>query len=258
MKRLRSQLFVYGVVVMAGLIVAPPSASAQYMGKNFHGDFGVNSGTQAGPGFYVAIPFAQWNADNIKDADGHEIATAFQGLAIRATFPTLIGVTPKKFLGANYGFMVASPFSTIRPERTIPQEFEADWGLNDFYVVPLYLGWHTPRADFVAGYGFYAPTGRYEAGANDNVGLGMWSHEIQAGTTVYLDAAKKISAATTAYFEMHSNKKDQDLKVGNLLTLEGGAVQRLKSTARSASALPEQISNDTGRYSAHRSAGDQS
>ena len=91
------------------------------------------------------------------------------------------------------------------------------------YVVPLYLGWHTPRADFVAGYGFYAPTGRYEAGANDNVGLGMWSHEIQGGTTVYLDAAKKFSAATTAYFELHSNKKDQDLKVGNLLTLEGGA-----------------------------------
>ena len=142
---------------------------------------------------------------------------------MRALFPTIIGVTPKKVLGANYGFMVALPFSTIRPERTIPESFEPDWGLNDLYVVPLYLGWHAPRADFVAGYGFYAPTGRYEAGANDNVGLGMWSQEIQAGTTVYLDAAKKISAATTAYLELHSNKKDQDLKVGNLLTLEGGA-----------------------------------
>ena len=142
---------------------------------------------------------------------------------MRALFPTIIGVTPKKVLGANYGFMVALPFSTIRPERTIPESFEPDWGLNDLYVVPLYLGWHAPRADFVAGYGFYAPTGRYEAGANDNVGLGMWSQEIQAGTTVYLDSAKKVSAATTAYFEFHSNKKDQDLKVGNLLTLEGGA-----------------------------------
>ena len=43
------------------------------------------------------------------------------------------------------------------------------------------------RADFIAGYGFYAPTGRYEAGADDNIGLGMWSHEIQGGTTLYVN-----------------------------------------------------------------------
>ena len=204
------------------------------LGNNFHGDFGVNSGTQAGPGFYVAIPFAQWNADHIKDADGNTLAASrFQGFDVRALFPTMIGVTPRKVLGANYGFMAALPFSTIRPERTIPESFEPDWGLNDMYAVPLYLGWHAPRADFVAGYGFYAPTGRYEAGANDNVGLGMWSQEIQAGTTVYLDSAKKVSAAATAYVAFHSNKKDQDLKVGNLLTLEGGAAYNVPENWRS-------------------------
>ena len=48
------------------------------------------------------------------------------------------------------------------------------------------------------------PTGRYEAGATDNVGLGMWSHEIQGGVTANLDAAKRVSVATTACFEMHS------------------------------------------------------
>ena len=168
---------------------------------------------------------------------------------MRALFPTIIGVTPKKLLGANYGFMVAVPFSTIRPERTIPESFEPDWGLNDLYVVPLYLGWHAPRADFVAGYGFYAPTGRYEAGANDNVGLGMWSQELQAGTTVYLDAAKKISAATTAYLELHSNKKDQDLKVGNLLTLEGGAaynVPRIGGAFGVGYYLQAKLSDDSG------------
>ena len=64
----------------------------------------------------LAIPFAQWNADHIKDADGKTLAaSAFQGLDIRVMFPTLIGVTPKKVLGAYYGFMVALPFSTVRP-----------------------------------------------------------------------------------------------------------------------------------------------
>ena len=115
------------------------------------------------------------------------------------------------------------PFSTIRPER-VDEDVEdpTNWGFTDMYVVPLHLGWHTPRADFVAGYGFYAPTGRYEAGATDNVGLGMWSHEIQGGVTAFLDPGKKVSLATTAFFEFHSKKKDLDLKVGNLLTFEGG------------------------------------
>lgn len=99
------------------------------------------------------------------------------------------------------------------------------------------------------GYGFFAPTGRYEAGADDNIGLGMWSQEIQGGTTVYLDAGKKISVATTAYLEMHSNKKDQDLKVGNLLTLEGGAaynVPRIGGAFGVGYCLQNKMSDDSG------------
>jgi hypothetical protein len=77
----------------------------------------------------------------------------------------------------------------------------------------------------------------------------MWSHEIQGGTTVYLDAAKKFSAATTAYVEMHSNKKDQDLKVGNLLTLEGGAaynVSRIGGAFGVGYYLQAKLSDDSG------------
>jgi hypothetical protein len=236
-------------VLIASLVLAQP-ASAQYLGNNFHGDFGVNSGTQAGPGLYFAVPFAQWNADNIKDADGNTVlGDTFQGFDVRALFPTVVVVTPKKLLGANYGFMVAPPFLTKRPERAGLELVEPDWGFSDMYVVPLYLGWHTPRADFVAGYGFFAPTGEYVPGGEDNVGLGMWGHEIQGGTTIYLDAAKQYSVATTAYFEMHSNKKDQDLKVGNLLTLEGGVaynVPKIGGAFGLGYYLQSKVSDDTG------------
>ena len=217
------------------------------MGNNFHGDFGVNSGSQAGPGFYFAIPFAQWNIRRNQECGRQSSWRPFQGFDLRAS-PTIIVVTPKKLLGANYGFMAAVPSRPIRPERTCEPR-TSDWGLSDLYVVPLYLGWHTPRADFVAGYGFYAPTGKYEAGANDNVGLGMWSQEIQGGTTVYLDAAKKFSAATTAYLEIHSDKKDQDLKVGNLLTLEGGVaynVPKIGGAFGIGYYLQNKLSDDSG------------
>src|SRR4249919_402594 len=87
------------LALIGSLVVAAP-ASAQYLPNNFHGDFGVNSGTQPGPGFYLGIPFAQWNVDHIKDADADTFLTPFQDFDVRAFFPTIIAVTPGKVLGA--------------------------------------------------------------------------------------------------------------------------------------------------------------
>jgi hypothetical protein len=237
---------------LVGSLVAPLPALAQYQGHNFRGDFGVNSGTQPPPGVFFSLPFGQWGVDSIKDAAGDPfLANRFKGFDLRLVPLTIVGVTPRKVLGANYGFMVAPTFSTVRPESVGEGEVDSSsWDFNDIYVVPVYLGWHLPRADFVAGYGFFAPTGRYTAGADDNVGLGMWSHELQAGTTLYLDEAKAFSLATTAYLEMHSNKKDQDLKVGNLLTLEGGAaynVPKFGAAFGVAYYLQNKVSDDSGR-----------
>jgi hypothetical protein len=187
--------------------------------------------------------------DQINNADGRDVLSSlFPGIDVRVLPPTAVVVTKKKVLGANYGFTVAVPFSTIRPERASEQADPPDWGFHDIYVVPLQLGWHRERADFVAGYGFFAPTGHYEVG-DENVGLGMWSHEVQFGTTVFLDPAKKFSAATTAYVEFHSNKKDQDLKVGNLITLEGGFaynVPKIGGAFGIGYYLQNKVSDDTG------------
>jgi len=66
------------------------------------------------------------------------------------------------------------------------------------------------------------PTGRYSPDADDNLGSGMWTFEMSVGTTLYFDEARSWHFATTAYFETHTEKKDTDQKVGNILTLEGG------------------------------------
>lgn len=70
--------------------------------------------------------------------------------------------------------------------------------------------------------GIYAPTGRYEFGVDDNVGLGMWGFELFGGTTAYLDADKRWSFAATAFYETHTEKEGTNIKVGDLLTIEGG------------------------------------
>jgi hypothetical protein len=59
----------------------------------------------------------------------------------------------------------------------------------------------------------------------------MWSYEVSGGATVYLDQARSISIASTAYWETHTAKDGEvriedvtvrDVKVGQLLTVEGG------------------------------------
>ncbi len=194
---------------------------AQLNGQNVKGDQGLKSGSQAPPGAYIAVPLWFYDADKLKDRNGNELrfgslSTAVYGLALNV-------VTSKKIFGGNYGFLVAVPWANNRVQGA--NDFEADpgAGLTDSFVQPITLGWHSPRADAIVAYGVYVPTGRYEDGAPDNTGLGMWAQELLAGTTVFLNAKRSLHVATTASLDFQSAKKDSDTKVGNILNLEGGA-----------------------------------
>ena len=51
----------------------------------------------------------------------------------------------------------------------------------------------------------------------------MWSYEPFVGTTLYLTRPRTTSLATTVFWEFHSEKEDTNVKVGQILTFEGGA-----------------------------------
>lgn len=208
------------VVVTTFLLMSPAASFAQLNGQNIKGDAGLKSGSQAPPGAYVAIPLWFYSADAVKDRDGNEVLTGNLDAAVFGV--ALNVVTTRTVLGANYGFLVALPWANNRIQGN--QDFDSNpgTGLTDMFIQPISLGWHRPRADITAAYGLYVPTGRYEDGAENNTGLGMWAQEILLGTTVYLNAARTLHAATTATFDFQSEKEDSDTKVGNILNLEGG------------------------------------
>jgi len=215
-----SESVVKTVLVVGLLTFGASSASAQLSGHNLVGDFGLLSGSQPEPGLYLVAPFARYGSDTIKDRTGNPLNFA-GNVVVQAFFPTAFVVTDWKLFGANYGFIASPPFINQRYESP---RFDQETGMafSDAYIVPLHLGWHTPRADVTVAYGFIAPTGRYEAGADDNRGLGMWSHEITTGVTAFFDDEKNWHAATTMFYEMHSEIEDSNTKVGDLITLEGG------------------------------------
>ncbi len=207
------------------LILAAP-AQAQLNGSHTLGDFGVQSGTQPAPGFYAALFYLRYDTDTIKDADGNTIRPAPQSpgsLAVSAVAPLAWYVSKAKILGANYGAMVTLPLANASLEApAFALDNTVDTSVSDLLIRPIDLGWHTKRADVSAGLQVYAPTGRYERGGDDNIGKGMWTYEPFLGTTVYFDERRTVSLAATAYWEFHGDKKDTNVNVGQILSLQGG------------------------------------
>jgi hypothetical protein len=221
------------LLAVAFSIAAP--AYAQLNGENLLGDMGVKSGTQPEPGLYISNVYYRYFTDAIKGPDGRTIVfdpTRAGSQTINAAVPIVLYISPKKLMGAHYGMMAVMPFANGSLEAPgLGLSEKASLGASDLYVMPAQLGWQWKRADAVAGFAFFAPTGRHAAGASDNLGKDMWSYEVSGGTTVYLDPKRTLSVATTAFWETHSKKAGEvrfenatvtDVKVGQLLTLEGG------------------------------------
>ncbi len=208
------------------LVLAASPAGAQFLGHNYPGDLGLMSGTQAPPGWNLAAVYLRYDGETLRDRDGNSVALDpdEQGsLDVNSYALALTYVTEKRILGGTYGFGIFPAFTDNRFQAPILLINEkVDTGFTDLNIQPITLGWNTKRADFTAGLSIYAPTGSYEAGADDNLGMGMWTFEIFGGTTVYLDKARSWHFATAAYYETHTKKEGTDIKVGDILTLEGG------------------------------------
>ena len=211
--------------LVAAVLWATP-AHAQYNGSHTLGDFGVLAGTQPAAGFYTAGFYYHYSTDSIRDRNGDPVTLSPDqpgNLSINAYAPILWYVSKVKILGANYGAMAVVPIANGSLEApAFGLDGATGTHLADMYLRPLDLGWHKKQADFVGGFGFYAPTGKYEKGGDSNTGKGMWTYEPFAGMTVYFDAKKTWSFATNVFWEISGTKQDSEVKVGQLLTLEGG------------------------------------
>lgn len=217
-------LAVAASLILAVLVSTP--ASAQLSGANFKGDYGLTSASQPPPGWWLGLYYVAYDTDTVRDKNGDRISfdpsrrgsVTAQGIA-----PLAWWVSDKKILGANYSLQIAPAIANTKLAAPVfGLDQDTGFGLGDLYLQPINLGWHKERSDYTAGLGVYVPIGKYEDGADDNVGLGMWTYEVFAGATFYLNPAKTWNLALTAYWETHSEKEDSSQQVGDILTLEGG------------------------------------
>jgi hypothetical protein len=103
--------------------------------------------------------------------------------------PAFVWVSPWKILGAHYGAQIIPTFgntsvlAALRTETDFGVDTdESQFGVGDLYVKPVWLGWDGGHYSAAAGYGFYAPIGKYNNGDPHNIGLGFWTLKFQLAT----------------------------------------------------------------------------
>ncbi|KAF2336332.1 SphA family protein [Flavobacterium daemonense] len=194
---------------------------AQLKGGHILGSSGLQSGTQA-PENTVSLylPGYLYTAGSLRDANGDKsIANPDVNM-----FLTGVGanyVSDFKILGANYGATLLLAFASNRIQGSYVDS-KSPFAFTDMLVQPIQLGWHHKKADFVFSYQLYLPTGKYELGASDNSGLGMFINEFSGGTTLFFNDKKTVHFSILAAYEINGKKKDTDIKTGDILSVEGG------------------------------------
>jgi hypothetical protein len=215
------------IVAAIAMLGSAREAAAQFSGSHSLGDFGVASATQPAPGLYVAAFYYRYDTDTVKDSTGRQITVAPgtpASVTVSAFAPVVWYVGKGTILGgAHYGVMAVIPVANSAIQVPIfGLDTTTSTKLADSYFRPLDLGWHKPRADVSAGFGLYTPTGTFVPKGSGNTGRGMWTSEPYVGTTVYFDEKRTFSAAALASYEIHSQKQDTAVTVGQILNLEGG------------------------------------
>ena len=97
--------------------------------------------------------------------------------------------------------------------------------------MPFILGWNRERIAIRAIYGFLAPTGRFVAGGNDNVGSGYWTNAVSSGQTFYLKENKRLVLSTFEMYEFHGVQEDTGTNPGETFDLDYSMMGSLLRTS---------------------------
>jgi hypothetical protein len=203
------------------------SALAQQKGQWVPGQYGLNAGAISEPGITYANMPLNYSASRLNDSNGNRLTQNVTGTYSFWVDENIFYFVPKqKFLGGYFMPYVALNYASGELVANITgtnlSTGGGGSGFADMYVQPLNLGWHLKRADVVAGYGFSAPTGRYTAGASDNVGSGYWGNNITSGTTFYITKDKGTSANLATDWEVHGQRQAASTPAGQFSNITPG------------------------------------
>src|SRR5215472_5946363 len=214
-----SRVWLRIVAIVCTLILAK-EAKAQSRGVYPLGMSATNSGVTPEPGFTYSNQLLFYSRDEVKDQNGNTVPIT--GInSVLMDMNSLIWISTKKLLGgARYSAFATLPFAKNDLTSDIHGNISGGGGFADSYYVPFVLGWSKERVAIRVLYGFLAPTGRFAAGASDNVGSGYWTNALSSGQTFYLKKDKSWAFSAYEMYEFHTTQEATGTHPGQTFDLD--------------------------------------
>jgi len=216
------------VVVLTCLLVAA-TAGAQDLGHKLPGVIGLDAARIPEPGLYVVDRVVDYSADELRDRAGREIPIddlQLRGLAngVGVSYTTRFSQTVSLTLTAAAPVAHLSLNIHDRPEASFDR-----FGLTDFYIQPLRLGWRGQRFDAVASYAFYLPSGKSPLAGGQGLSSGQITHQWAGGGSLFKDQSRRVFLTALGSYDLNLRKSGIDITRGDTFQVQGGAgVSRIR------------------------------
>ena len=206
-------------------IGVPARAEAQNRGVYPLGMTATGAGITPDPGFTYANQLLFYSRDKSKADDGSTLPVSGQN-AVIMDMNSFIWVGDWTLLGgARYSIIATLPVAKNQLVSDLNGPLSGGSGFADSYYLPLVLGWNGERASIRAMAGVLAPTGRFAAGANDNVGSGYWTPTLSSGQTVHLTRSRSLTLSIFELYEWHTTQRGTGTRPGDAINLDGSLVR---------------------------------
>jgi hypothetical protein len=218
-------LAVTGLVAI-NIFVGRPAAQAQIRGVYPVGMNATNSGVTPEAGITYSNLFVFFSRDEKKGAHGEVLATGEN--SVMMDMNSFIWVSKKeiRFLGgAVFSASATLPVANNSLSSDVNGALSGGGGFADSYYQPIILGWRKKRAAIRAISGFLAPTGRFSADANTNVGSGYWTPVVASGQTIYLTESKATALSAFQMYEFRTTQAGTMIHPGQTFDLDYSLTQ---------------------------------
>jgi len=203
-------------------------ALAQNRGVYPLGLSAFNAGATPAPGFSYTNAFLFYSRDEEKGTGGEVLATGQQSVLLDMNtllWSSNAGVAALG--GARFSSAVTVPIANNSLSSSTQGAISGAGGMGDLYFQPVILSWRQSRVDLRAILGVLAPTGRFSAGATDNVGNGYWTPVIAAGESFYLSPNQATTLSLFEMYEFHGAQSGTGIRPGESFDLDYSLMQAL-------------------------------
>jgi hypothetical protein len=216
--------------LLAGSLLLTISGQAQVLPPT-RGDYtpgfnATNSGVLPQPGFTYSNTFMDYSFNQARGGNG-QLLPPDVSVTLFADANIFMWVSKKKILGANFALAAILPVTNSALSLAKLGPIGGGGGFSDSFFQPITFGWQFKRADIVAAYAFFAPTGRFNAGATNNTGSGHWTNALTGGETFYLTKNKGTAFSAYQMYEFHTTQWGTQIHPGQTFDLDYSLTQVL-------------------------------